>query len=153
MRMITKRLDSLPLPPPDFIKMDVEGHEASALRGGISTLKSSWPYIVFENNRNYAAPGKTLDPLFILQELGYRFFAVSVRQFHAGKDYFVPCGWQMEIQRAQEVSDHAYLGLAPFEVSNRFFYQHDMNVFACHESKLSQLRLHFEEWQPKSSGS
>jgi hypothetical protein len=57
----------------------------------------------------------------------------------------------MEIQRAQEVSDNAYLGLAPFEAANRFLYQHDMNVFACHESKLSQLRLRFEEWRPISS--
>jgi len=147
-RITTKRLDSLQLPPPDFIKMDVEGHEASVLRGSINTLKSSWPFIVFENNRDYAKPGRTLDPLWVLQDLGYRFFLLSVRQSNAGKGYFVPCGWQMEIGRAQELSDNAYLALAPFEVSNRFLYQHDLNVFACHESKLAQIRSCFEEWRP-----
>jgi FkbM family methyltransferase len=147
-RIITKRLDSLLLPPADFIKMDVEGHEAGVLRGGLNTLKSSWPYLVFENRRNITKPGTTLDPLLILQELGYRFFLPSVRQSYASTDYFLPCGWQMEIQRAQEVRDNSYLALAPFEVSNRFLYQHDLNVFACHESKLAQIRASFEEWRP-----
>ena len=148
LRIITKRLDSLQLPPPDFIKMDVEGHEASVLRGGLNTLKSSWPYLVFENTRSYAIPARTLEPLHILQDLGYRFFVPTVQQSYAGKDYFVPCGWQMELQHAQPISDNACLGLAPFEASNRFLYQHDLNVFACHESKLSQLRLSFEDWPP-----
>ena len=34
--------------PPNFIKMDVEGHELSALRGAIFTLRTHRPTIIFE---------------------------------------------------------------------------------------------------------
>lgn len=140
-----RQLDSLKLPPPDFIKMDVEGHEANALRGGLNTLKASWPYLVFENKRDYADPGKTLEPLTILEELGYRFFVPSLRQSFHGKDYFVPCGWQLDLRRMQEIKDNDHLALAPFVAADRFLYQHDVNVLACHQTRLAQLQSIFTE--------
>ena len=142
-RIVTRQLDSLQLSAPHFIKMDVEGHEAAVLRGASHTLQSSWPYIVFENSRNYASPDTTLEPLRLLSDLVYRLFLPSVKRSKNGCDYHVPCGWQMEINRAQEVNDGDYLALAPFEASDRFLFQHDLNVFACHESKLSELRSRF----------
>lgn len=36
------------LPHPDLIKIDVEGHEAAILRGGLETLRKSKPNVVFE---------------------------------------------------------------------------------------------------------
>lgn len=150
-RIVTKRLDSMELPPADFIKMDVEGHESSVLRGGLNTLKASWPYLVFESKRDYPPPGKALDPLLILQDLGYHFFVPCLKQSQAGRDYFVPCGWQLDYHLMQEIKDNDHLALAPFTPATRFLYQHDINVLACHESRLSQLRTVFAEWQPKDA--
>jgi FkbM family methyltransferase len=45
------------LPPPDLIKIDVEGHELSVLRGGAQLLRSARPCICFEcsSQSQYAA--------------------------------------------------------------------------------------------------
>lgn len=147
-RIITRRLDTLKLPPPDFIKMDVEGHEAEVLRGGLETLKSSWPFIVFENIRDYSSPAKTLEPLLILANLGYRLYIPSVRMRHADGDYFLPCGWQMDVRRIQAIRNHDWLALSPFEPAARYLFQNDINVFACHESRHPQLLSAFKEWHP-----
>lgn len=152
-RIVTRRLDSLQLPPPDFIKMDVEGHEAEALRGGLNTLKSARPYLVFENKRDYPEPGKTLEPLLILEELGYHFFVPALQTAFARKPYYVPCGWQLDIRRMQEIKDHDHLALVPFTAAERFLYQHDINVLACHESRLAELQAVFAEKAPAAPGS
>ena len=61
------RLDGLGLPDPDLIKLDVEGHEPQVLRGAEATLARAKPLIAFEN-----WPAQ-LEPLGILESLGYRF--------------------------------------------------------------------------------
>ena len=147
-RITTRRLDGLKLPPPDFIKMDVEGHEAQVLQGSLETLKSSWPFLVFENIRDYSSPAKTLEPLLTLAKLGYRLYIPAVKTKHAEVDYFLPCGWQIDVGRLQPIRDRDWLALSPFEPSARYLFQNDFNVFACHETRHSQLLSVFKEWHP-----
>ncbi len=44
-----KKLDSLNLPPPDLIKVDVESHEYHVISGGIQMLTQNRPYLIFES--------------------------------------------------------------------------------------------------------
>jgi FkbM family methyltransferase len=44
----TRRIDSIAAPPPDVIKLDVEGAELAALRGAEGTLERHGPLVVFE---------------------------------------------------------------------------------------------------------
>lgn len=61
----TVTLDSLP--PPDFIKMDIEGAELDALRGGAATLKRHAPVVVLATH-NYDLQDSCRA---FLQSLGY----------------------------------------------------------------------------------
>lgn len=55
-----QRLDDLVLPPADFIKIDVEGHELQVLQGGERYIKSSYPVMVIEQEQKGAAHGLML---------------------------------------------------------------------------------------------
>ncbi len=144
-RILTRRLDSLRLTPPDLIKMDVEGHEIEVFRGGRETLQTSWPFLIFENQRDYDVPAKTLDPLTFLTQLGYRLYIPSLRRSSGSFDYFLPCGFQQEIHRMQVIEPQDCFALIPLEPRERFVHQYDLNIFACHDSRQPQLRSVFSE--------
>jgi len=144
-RIIIRRLDSLRLAPPDLIKLDVEGHEIEVLRGGRETLQASWPFLIFENRRDYKMPGKTLAPLTFLTEMGYRLYIPALRRSLASSNYFLPCGHQMEINHMQVIEPQDCFALIPFEPQDRFLYQYDLNVIACHNSRQPQLQTVFSE--------
>lgn len=69
----TKRLDSFVFPRIDFIKMDIEGGAAAAIRGGEKTLRTHRPRILIEVHETCKVSipehGKRLNEL--LQPLGY----------------------------------------------------------------------------------
>jgi len=68
-------LDLMPLPPPNVIEMDVEGHEGAALRGAVRTIAEAHPVVLFENWLK--APGDiigAMEPFIQLQGLNYSFF-------------------------------------------------------------------------------
>lgn len=69
-----RRLDGLDLPTPDLIKLDVEGHELSALSGAEKVLTGHKPVVVLENYVLPDSPDTTLEPLRYLETLGYRIF-------------------------------------------------------------------------------
>lgn len=50
-----QRLDSLGLPPADFIKIDVEGFELQVLQGGEHYIRQSWPVMVVEQEEKSTA--------------------------------------------------------------------------------------------------
>lgn len=80
-------LDAYELESVDLIKIDTEGKEGDVLLGALRTIQRSSPVIVLEHNglgQKYYGPN-WIDPLKILQELGYRL----VRKVR--KDYIFRC--------------------------------------------------------------
>lgn len=67
------------VPPPDVVKLDVEGGELAALRGAARVLRAHAPYVVFEANENMERFGYALsDLLASFPEQGaYRFYRVA----------------------------------------------------------------------------
>lgn len=78
-------LDSLNLDSCDFIKMDVEGAEPLVIMGGIDTIKSYKPVIMFEYNGNTIKPDlvglkEIPDTIELIKSLGYN----NITQIDAG---------------------------------------------------------------------
>lgn len=69
------------LPPPDVIKMDVEGSELFALKGAAGILKKHHPKIILEfNKETFEAAGYSqTDLLNFLKEFNYQFFTIENR--------------------------------------------------------------------------
>ena len=140
----TAKIDSLALDRPDFIKIDAEGHEAAVLKGGLATLRSHKPFLMFENKLYRPAPRDTLQPLLSLRDLGYRLFVPCVKRACDGATYFVNCGYQIDTGRMQQIQAEDTLALVPLEPSMRFLLPSYLNIFGCHEDRMNQLRERFE---------
>jgi FkbM family methyltransferase len=56
---------------PDFLKIDVEGHELAVLNGGLRILKNHRPTILLECEGRHRADGDVWSVLNLLQSLGY----------------------------------------------------------------------------------
>lgn len=136
-RIVTRRLDAMNLPKPDFIKMDVEEHEMEVLRGAEHTLRSARPFIVFENKPSDSKPEAVLEPLFFLKELGYQLFATDLGRTHNQRLYLAPIGSQF---RRDDL-----LVLTKLEPESRLVRIRDLNVFACPEERVSQLSKYFAD--------
>ena len=77
-QVAARRLDGLGLPAPDLVKVDVEGHELSALTGAEKVLTEHRPVVILEN---WVLPDSreiTLGSLRYLVTLGYRIFLPRV---------------------------------------------------------------------------
>jgi FkbM family methyltransferase len=135
----TRRLDSLDLPKPDFIKMDVEGHEIEVVKGGQNTLKLARPYLVFESKPNHLQPDKVLDIFFFLARLGYNFFVPAIQREPRARNFLIPAGWL-------PAANDDGLALIPFIPEMRLLCLSEFNVFACHESRLPELMTKFKPW-------
>jgi FkbM family methyltransferase len=76
-RVGVRRLDGLGLPPPDLIKIDVEGHELAVLRGGALMLARDQPLILMESWHEPEHTEAMLAPLQLLAGLGYRWHRLN----------------------------------------------------------------------------
>lgn len=78
--IVVKRLDDLALPRVDFIKIDVEGAEMLALRGGEMTLKNSRPIVLSEvlpSQLERVSKVSAADYFGFFRNLGYRSFIID----------------------------------------------------------------------------
>jgi len=82
--MIT--IDSLNLKALDFLKIDIEGYEIPALRGGMKTIMKYKPVIVIEDNiRNVQQGFRVGDNIKFLENLG----AKRIKSFPSDNHVFV----------------------------------------------------------------
>ena len=80
----------------DFIKMDVEGAELSAFRGGAALIARSAPFIVFENALEWAGTcfGYTRHDFFaFFAGLGFELFDAFGRRFTLAEWDSPDVGW------------------------------------------------------------
>jgi len=66
-------------PPPDIIKIDVEGSELSAFVGAAKTLSEYQPTLIFEADENMVRMGYTISDLFseLSQAAAYSYFLID----------------------------------------------------------------------------
>jgi FkbM family methyltransferase len=76
-RIETRTLDSFSFENVSLIKIDIEGHEAAALRGAQETLKRCRPALIIEAEERHH-PSAVSDVWRLLQPLGYRGSFVSL---------------------------------------------------------------------------
>lgn len=135
-----RRLDDLELPPPFLAKIDVEEHEFEALKGGEATLRRERPMLVVENWLARDAPERTLRPLRLLEALGYALFdpCWSFADEHGGYVWPHP-----DPARPGAGTETRRLALVRFAAEQRPMLREQINVFACHRSRIEELAAGF----------
>jgi FkbM family methyltransferase len=133
--------DSMELPPPTVIKLDVEGHEAAVLRGAEKMLSRSRPVIIMEN---WSADSvSSLEPLRLLEALGYKLYQPAWA--------FEQDGVRCLMQTSRLPRDHRRLGLAlvPMPSEERNLRREYANLLALPDSHAevpSRGGLPAEHW-------
>ena len=122
----------------DFIKIDAEGHESQVLLGAKRVLGQACPYLLIENGRSTHLPGKALRPLEILEEYGYSLFHMSWLKAIQGRFYLTGDDHDPDPQEVEQ------LALVPLQPHERFLHHDGMNIFACHQSRMSELLHRFQ---------
>ncbi len=115
-RVGVRRLDSLDLPPPDLIKIDVEGHEAAVLRGAANVLARHRPLVVMENWFDPERTEVMLTPLRLLAKLGYRWHRLIWRPRASGA--------------AEPGVRHGSVALEPLALADRPAIREALNLLA-----------------------
>ena len=144
-RISMRKLDSLDLPRPGVVKVDVEGSEAKALAGGRELLAASKPFIVMESWAPSGDPAQVLAPLALLESFGYVLFVPALLTKRDGVVYALPRGG---CERK-----YAELDLALFRLRKeaRFLFEDQINILACPGSRLEELAGKFECADEKES--
>lgn len=124
-------LDSLNINNIDFIKIDVEGHEAEMLKGAQGSISQFKPYIIFENWINTSGQQDSLLPIRILAEAGYHFFHPAWQDSSNGVPTTKPPVFKE--------GDTMRFILTEFDITQRHLLKKQVNIFACHEERISEL--------------
>ena len=104
----TRRLDSLPLDPVGFVKIDVEGHELAVIRGALGLIARDKPTLIVEiEERHMKKP--LADALAEIISLGYRLLYLSATGLRDGSTY--DAGRQAEVRspRGTMVNDFIFI--------------------------------------------
>jgi FkbM family methyltransferase len=122
-------LDSLDLRDVDFLKIDVEGHEFKVLSGADALIRSSNPFVFFENWTAPQKPDKALEPIRFLLDRGYRLYFPAWAR--ADGALFV---------RANHDRTTDTFALVPFSLMDRIVLPSNINIFAVPGSREAWLR-------------
>jgi FkbM family methyltransferase len=133
------RLDDMDLPDPDFIKLDVEGHEYEALAGARTRLRRSRPHVILENWLELDKPDVTTAPLRLLEDEGYRLFIPCWQLALNGKSFLWP-----DAHPPTPGQDQVFV-LVPVTPEQRFLMARHLSVYACPTERMGELRRTFEE--------
>ncbi len=130
------KLDSLDLPPPFLMKIDVEGNEAHVIIGGRKTIAKNTPYIVFEHHRESIEPSFTV--FNELEKLGYLFYLPSLQFATATNMLKVTYGEDYAglIDRYGKYS----FCLVPMRVEERCLLPPQLNILAVHKRKAKNVK-------------
>ncbi len=133
-----RRLDSLDLPPPGFIKIDVEGHELDVLRGGARLLERVRPVVILENWFDPDQPTATLAPLSFLTDRGYDLYDLMWEAHVEGR--------RVLSRRPPAAGDGAenMLALVPLLIGERMARRLDLNVVAWPRDCRAGITARFE---------
>ena len=136
-RVRVHTLDSLKVQPADVIKIDAEGMESDILMGGERTLKEHRPFVVFENFLCFDEPDRTWSPISILKDKGYRVFNPAL-MFRCGSGP-VLASYGDSIDSLLAFDPNPKTALIETTTTNRFLMRPQLNLFACHQSRLGEL--------------
>jgi FkbM family methyltransferase len=125
----TVTLDSLKIGKVNFLKIDVEGHEAQALRGAQRLIHDNQPFIFLESWSSSIVPGRVFEPLRFLIDRGYQLYLPAWLQ--SNRTFFVGIG--------PDFARHKF-ALLPFSLEDRLtFPGNPINIFACPASHVACL--------------
>ncbi|MGE3622413.1 MAG: FkbM family methyltransferase [Bdellovibrionales bacterium] len=130
------RLDSLDLPAPNVIKIDVEGSEMDVLLGAEQVIKKARPYLVMESWANSSDPETTLAPLHKLVQYGYDLFYPGWTKENPDQIHYEPGRFYPD--------SSCKLTLMPFLPAHRFQLGQMMNIIAVSHGRLEEFRKRFE---------
>jgi len=131
------KLDSLDLPAPWLMKVDVEDHELKTFQGAEALLKKEKPFLIFENWISKTEPQTTLGPLRYLEGLGYVLYNPLWRISDQAGSYIWPTPsppWPYETRA---------LALVRFPAEGRFPFADQINVVGCHRDRIVELQEEF----------
>jgi FkbM family methyltransferase len=131
------RLDSLNLEPPSLIKLDAEFMEKDILEGGKELIQRHHPHIVFENFLSPENPSQTYDTLNLLESWGYRLFNPTL--LFKRDDLPVLGSYGDDFSALMKIDPNPQTMLFDITTNNRFLMRGQLNVFACHETRLNEL--------------
>lgn len=128
-------LDSLDLPAPTVMKLDVEGHEEAVLNGAVATIAATRPYIVVESQPpDGTATDADFPALARLEALGYQlYFMVWITPDGRRIDYFADLG----------DADRVDFVLEPTTIARRAARRHLLNILGVPRERLDDLRARF----------
>jgi len=130
-------LDSIGFERVDFIKMDVEGHEAQALKGAEALIKAHRPFIFFEHWMTPEQPDMGFGPFRYLIDLGY--------------DLYLPTWLQSNgtLTVGQGPLERETFALVPFSFGDRRTFPNSSwnpaNIFACPASRAGTVGRTWDE--------
>ncbi|MBM3853347.1 MAG: FkbM family methyltransferase [Verrucomicrobia bacterium] len=133
------RLDDLDLPPPAWMKIDVEGAETAVLRGAARILRESRPSLIIENFLNREAHESTLGPLRLLEAAGYRLFVPAFALTDNGFPVLTSYWTHVPALLASQPSPPVHL--KALKAAERFLFGHHLNLFACPAERVDSLQL------------
>ena len=135
----TSTLDEFDGPPPDVMKVDVEGNESQVFLGGKKTIGHHKPTIIFENKRDTEDLEQIMRPLQLLEELGYVFYhAAWLRK--AGVSFCL-IGDEFDPHPQRQET----LALVPFQAPQRLLLHTAMNIVAVHGDRVAEFESRFEK--------